>query len=131
MLKDGKFKLDKPNIPDEDISLLLFKKGEEFRRYFLTDSKGLTAIFSIFGDDLVKHFVENYPDQVSTIEEESYKHDGPYVSVWGDSKNLYYDLDSGNYTIKNNKNDSEVQHLPEVYTYDPNYKIGKPLFKKR
>ena len=129
ILKNGKFILEKIKVPIENISIIIFKKDDNFQRYFLKDKKGSIAIFSIFEDDLMKHFIEKFPSQVSEERVESFKHDGPYVSVWGQRQNVYYDLDTGNFTIKK-ENGAEFKYLPEVYTYDPKYKLGKPLFKK-
>ena len=129
IIKNGKLKFEKVKVPLETISLVVFKKGDQFQRYFVRDEKVLIAIFSIFQDDLLNYFTEKIPEKITSIQEESHKHDGPYVSVWSADQNLYYNLDTGSYTLKIN-NTKEISHLPEVYTYDPKYKLGKPLFKK-
>ena len=48
IIKNGKLKFEKVKVPLETISLVVFKKGDQFQRYFVRDEKGLIAIFSIF-----------------------------------------------------------------------------------
>ena len=81
IIKNGKLKFEKVKVPLETISLVVFKKGDQFQRYFVRDEKGLIAIFSIFPDDLLNYFSKKIPEKITSIQEESHKHDGPYVSV--------------------------------------------------
>lgn len=128
-IENNYFSMEKINIPIQNITIDVYYRNENFIRYHLRDSIGEIAIFSVFKDDLLAHFEQNLPNQVKKHEESSSKHDGPYISVLG-SQTLYYDLNTGKYTIDNNKQ-TEISFLPKVYTYDPKYKLGKPLFKQK
>ncbi len=81
-------------------------------------------------DDLIAYFLEKKPQQVTIIEETYHKHEGPYITVKASQNSLYYDLESGKYTIKK-QDEPSVSFTPDVYDYDANYKLGKPLFKKK
>lgn len=128
-LENNYFSIEKINIPIQKVCIDVYYKNEKFIRYHLRDNDGEVAIFSVFKDDLLKYFEDTLPVQVKKHEESSSKHDGPFISVLG-SQTLKYDLNTGKYTIDNNKQ-TEVSFLPKVYTYDPKYKLGKPLIKQK
>ncbi len=130
IVKNGKLKIEKIVTQLEDIIVDLYQYDGIFNRYHLRDKEGKIAVFSIDEDDLLTYFKENHSDQVHHIHQQSHKHDGPYVSVIAEEQKLYYNLDSGDYKIVK-PDGSEISHLPLVYTYDPKYKLGKALFKKR
>lgn len=127
-LKNNYFTIEKVNVPIENIIIDIYQTKGTFIRYHLRDTKGEIAIFSVVKDDLLSYFEEHLPNSIKIQEETSRKHDGPFISVLG-SQNLFYNLDSGKYTI-NAKKQTEISFLPKVYTYDPKYKLGKPLLKK-
>ena len=130
VIENDYLKLDKVSVPLSTIRLDVYLKESKFRRYHLRDTEGKLTIYSVFEDDLYRHILENYPEQTSKFQEESSKQDGPYVSILAESQSLYYDLDSGKYTIKENK-ENTLSHLPEIYTYDGKYKKGAPLIKNK
>ena len=129
-IKDNYFKIDKVSVLLDTITIDCFMKEGEFSRYFLRDSQGKIAIYSVLNDDLIAYFLEKKPQQVTILEETYHKYEGPYITVKANDNTLYYDLESGKYTIKKQGQPS-ISFTPDVYDYDANYKIGKPLFKKK
>lgn len=128
-IKNGFLIIEKVTISLDEIIIDLYKTTKGFRRYHVRDKKGKIAVFSILKDDLIDHFVTHLKDQVFEFNEISSKHDGPYISVFAEDRKLYYDLERGKYTIIE-KDDKEISFIPEVYTYDGKYKLGKPLGRK-
>lgn len=129
-LRNDYFKIEKANLPIENIILDIYQNGNSFRRYHLRDTEGKISIFSVFKDDLTNYFLKNHPNQVFEFQEESKKYDGPFVTIIGEHRNLYYDLNSGKFTIKQ-KGKETISSIPDVYTYDSKYKLGKSLIKKK
>ncbi|MFC4267451.1 hypothetical protein [Polaribacter marinivivus] len=129
-IKDDYFKIDKVSVLLDTITIDCFMIEGKFSRYFLRDSQGKIAIYSVLNDDLIAFFLENKPQQVTVLEETYHKHEGPYISVKSDDNSLYYDLESGKYTIKK-QDEPSVSFTPDVFDYDAKYKLGKPLFKKK
>ena len=129
-IKNSYFFIENISIPINDIVLDNYLESGTFKRYHLRDKAGKIAIFSVIKDDLYTYFYDQLPTQINEIEVTSSKYDGPYISVIRKTQNLFYNLDSGKYTI-NAGEQSEISYLPEVYTYDGNYKLGKPLFKRK
>ncbi|MAD96176.1 MAG: hypothetical protein CMB99_02510 [Flavobacteriaceae bacterium] len=130
IVKNGKLKIEKIATPLEEIIIDHYQQDGTFKRYHLRDKAGKIAVFSIDQDDLLAYFKENHPDQVQSLKYKDHMHDGPYVSLIAEEQKLYYNLDSGEYKIVKPDN-SEISYLPLVYTYDPQYKLGKALFKRR
>jgi hypothetical protein len=129
IIENDYFKLDKVGVPLSKMQLDVYQKDSKFSRYHLRDSEGKIAIFSVFEDDLYRHFTEQHAEQTQQLQELSAKHDGPYISVKSDTQSLYYHLDTGKYSIRR-EGSSEVSFLPEIYTYDGKYRKGTPLIKK-
>lgn len=129
-IKNNFFSIEKINIPLTDIHIDVYKKNDDFKRYHLKDDKGKVAVFSVFKDDLLAYFEENLSKQITVIQQNSQKNESAFVSVLSEKQNLFYDLTTGKYTI-NKKKQSKVSFTPEVYTYDPKYKLGKPLLKQK
>ena len=129
-IKDNYFKIDKVSIVLDTILVDYYLKEDRFSRYFLRDSQGKIAIYSVISDDLIAYFLENLPEQVTILKEFYHKHEGPYISVKTVSDSLYYDLESGKYTIKK-QGKPTASFTPDTYDYDANYKLGKPLFKQK
>lgn len=121
-LKNDFFSIEKISIPKSDLILDVYSLDQKFVRYHLRDKKGKIAIFSVYEDDLYQYFKENLPNQVYEFEETSSKHDGAYISVLARGQNLFYDLSTGKFNI-NQGSQPEVSVVPEVYTYDPKYKL--------
>ena len=117
-------------IPIDNITLDKYTLNNRFFRYHLWDSKGVFSIFSVEEDDLLKSFENEFPNHTNTYEELSAKQDGPSVSVICENIRLNYDLDSGEFT---KEKDGEIvfSAVPEFYIYDPKYKQGKALLKKK
>ena len=128
-IKNGFFSVDKLNVRLEEISIDYYIRDDKFNRYFLRDSHGKLAIFSVYEDDLMRYFLEKLPSQVEPLKEVSSKHKGPYISVISEQQKLYYDLERGKYTLE--KEEITISHVPDVFDYDAKYKLGKPLFKKK
>jgi len=99
-IKDDYFKIDKVSVLLDTITIDCFMIEGKFSRYFLRDSQGKIAIYSVLNDDVIDYFLEKKPQQVTILEETYHKHEGPYISVKANDNNLYYDLESGKYTIK-------------------------------
>ena len=129
-LKNNYLSIEKVNVSLDDILLDVYKTQSQFKRYHLRDKAGKIAVFSVFEDDLLKYFKENSPSQIRIIQQTSQKHEGAFISVLAKEQNLFYDLSRGKYTIKKD-NQLEISIVPEVYTYDPKYKLGKPLIKSK
>ena len=129
-LKNEYLQIGKVNVPLENVILDIYKKEDSFVRYHLRDKEGKIAVFSVLKDDLVEHFLKELSNQVFEFQEVSKNHDGAYITVNAESRNLYYDLNRGKYTI-NPRKQTEISVVPDVYTYDPKYKLGKPLLKKK
>ena len=130
IVKNGKIKIEKIGIPLSEIIVDQYKYSVSFHRYHLRHKGGKIAVFSLETDDFLQYFQENHPEQVQSIAMKSHKHDGPYVSVLAEEQNLFYNLDSGEYTLTPLKGE-KISYIPEVYTYDPEYKLGKALFKRK
>ena len=128
-IKDGYFKIDKVSIKIENIIVDYYYKNGEFVRYFLRDTAGKIAIYSVIEDELITYFIKNFKEQLFSLEETYHKYEGPYITVKTNAQTFYYDLDSGKYNIKK-EGETTISHTPDVYDYDANYKLGKPLFKK-
>lgn len=116
-------------IPLETIQLDVYVSHDQFSRYHFFDTSGLFTIFSVYEDDLVIYFQENFTHKTNFYEEVSSKNDGGYITVRGNNRTLYYNLDVGKYTLKT-KDAETISYTPQVYVYDPKYKQGKPLLKK-
>jgi len=129
-LKNNYLSIEKVNVSLEDIHLDVYETQSQFKRYHLRDEVGIIAVFSVFEDDLLKYFKEKLPNQTHIIQQTSQKHEGAFISVLAKEQNLFYDLSRGKYTIKKD-NHPEISIVPEVYTYDPKYKLGKPLIKSK
>lgn len=129
-IKNDYFQIDNVNILLDTITIDYFMIEDKFSRYFLRDSQGKIAIYSVLNDDLIAYFLEKKPQQVTILEETYHKYEGPYISVKSDYSSLYYDLESGKYTIKK-QDEPSISFTPDVYDYDANYKLGKPLFKRK
>jgi hypothetical protein len=130
VIENDYLKLDKVGVPLSSIQLDVYQKGSTFQRYHLRDTSGKIAIFSILEDDLCRYFLEHHPDQTEQIQEVSAKHDGPYISIRSTNGSLYYNLESGKYTVKR-EGKQDVSCMPEIYAYDGKYKKGEPLLKKK
>lgn len=117
-------------IPIDNITLDKYTANNHFIRYHLWDTKGIFSIFSVAEDDLLKSFESEFPKKTNTYEELSSKHDGALVSVFSENINLKYDLDSGEFTKKKD-GEIEFQTVPEFFIYEPKYKQGKALLKKK
>lgn len=130
IIENDYLKIEKVGVPLKNTVLDIYKKGNEFKRYHLRDTDGKIAIYSALEDDLKTYFEEELQDQVQYYKEHSSKHDGPYVSVAAEHQSLFYNLDSGKYTITL-EDETEISFLPEVFTYDGKYKKGTPLLKKK
>lgn len=129
-LKNNYLSIEKVNVSLDDILIDIYENQTQFKRYHLRDKAGKIAVFSVFEDDLLKYFRENFPKQIHIIQQTSQKHEGAFISVLAKEQNLFYDLSRGKYTIKKD-NQPEISIVPEVYTYDPKYKLGKPLIKSK
>ncbi len=130
VIENGYLKMEKVGIPMTNIVMDIYSINGNFKRYHLRDSEGKMAIYSAFEDDLLLHFQENLNDQINYIEEKSSKHEGPYISVLSENQSLYYNLESGKYTLTL-QDQSEISFLPEIFAYDGKYKKGVPLLKKK
>ena len=116
--------------PIDSITLDKYTVNNHFIRYHLWDTKGIFSIFSVAEDDLLKSFESEFPKNTNIYEELSAKQDGALISVISENIHLKYDLDSGKFT---KKKDGEIvfQTVPEFFIYDPKYKQGKALLKKK
>lgn len=130
VIENNYLTMEKVGVPLKNMVLDVYKNDKEFKRYHLRDTEGKIAIYSTLKDDLKTYFEEELSNQVQYFEEDSNKHDGPYVSVTAVGQSLFYNLDSGKYTITK-EDESEISFLPEVFTYDGKYKKGKPLKLKK
>ena len=128
-IKNDYLKVNDVSIKMDTLILDVYVKSGQFIRYHLRDTLGKLAIYSIFEDDLSKYFLENFPNQTNALQEISNKNDGPNVSVISNKQTLNYDLGSGKYSIKTEKQ-TVVSFTPDVYAYDGKYRQGKPLLKK-
>lgn len=115
-------------IPVEQITIDVYKKESSFCRYHLRDSKGKIAIYSVYEDDLLKNFVDTFPNQSFVFQELSSKHDGAFIISKSEKRSLFYNLETGHYKIVES-DEATISFTPEIYTYDGKYKIGKPLKK--
>lgn len=129
VIDKNRFIIEDLKIPLADIVVDCYEIEGKFMRYHLRDKDGKIALYSVLEDDLIRHFLKTYPDLVKRYQETSHKHDGPYITVVAEGRKLYYNLDTGKYTIKPDKK-LEISHIPIVYTYDGKYKKGKPLKKR-
>ena len=117
-------------IPIESIILDKYTVNNHFIRYHFWDTKGVFSIFSVIEDDLLKSFENEFPKKINIYEELSAKQDGALISVISKNTRLKYDLDSGEFTKK--ENGEIVFHtVPEFFIYDPKYKQGKSLLKNK
>lgn len=130
VIENDYLKMEKVGIPMNKLKMDIYAIDGNFTRYHLRDVDGKMAIYSVLEDDLLIHFQENLKDQINFVEEHSSKHEGPYISVRAENQSLYYDLESGKYTLTR-KNQEEVSFLPEIFAYDGKYKKGVPLLKKK
>lgn len=121
--------LDPVNVSMSNIVMDIYTIQGKFRRYHLRDSEGKIAIYSVLEDDLYTYFLENHADCLSEFEEISAKQDGPYISLKCEERSLYYDLETGKYTLTK-IGEPDISFVPDVYTYDGKYKKGEPLKKK-
>lgn len=129
VIENGYLKVEKISISMETLILDVYRRNDEFARYHLRDTAGKIAIYSVLKDDLLTHFEEELPSQVRHLEEHSKKHDGPFISVIAEGQSLYYNLDSGKYTLTQ-EGQPEISLVPEVFNYDGRYKKGVPLKKQ-
>ena len=129
-IKNNYLHINSHKIPIDSFTLDKYTLNNSFFRYHLWDSKGIFSIFSVEEDDLLKSFESEFPNNTNTYEELSAKQDGPSVSVISENIHLTYDLDSGEFT---KKKDGKVviNTVPDFYVYDPKYKQGKALLKKK
>lgn len=129
VIKKGFLSVNKINIPLEKINLDIYISKNQFMRYHLWDNNGIFSIFSVAEDDLLDYFKDTYKKNTNYFEEIDSKHDGSSISVKSNQRNFSYNLDVGNFSIK--ENDSEtINFTPQMFIYDPKYKQGKPLTKK-
>lgn len=127
--KEDALVINKVSIPIDTIHLDVYTHDKAFNRYHLWDSKGVLSIYSVYEDDFLKYFSENYPDHTRHHEISKTSSSGYHYRIITNNTTLYYDLDSGGFTFM--ENDNEVAKMvPEFYVYDPKYKEGKPLLKK-
>ena len=129
-IKNDTLNIEKLSIPISKLTLDIYSKNGSFRRYHLYDEEGKIAIYSVLKDDFFEYFKESHSELTQNLNESSSRHDGPYVSVLGNPQALRYNLETGAYTITK-QNQTEVSFLPQVYSYDPKYKLGKPLIKRK
>lgn len=129
-IADKRFKIGKISVLLDEITMDCYEKEGSFSRYHLRDKKGKIAIYSVIPDDLYTYFTDKLESQTHVFEENSYKYNGPDISVFTNQQSLHYDLETGRYEINKGKQ-SAISFLPEIYSYDGNYKLGKPLFKKK
>lgn len=129
-LENDFLKIGEISIPTQNLILdAYYSKDDVFTRYHLRDKEGKIAIYSVLQDDLLNYFTDNLSEQTQFLEETSHKYDGPYISVNSNKQSLLYNLETGKYTI-NSEKQTEISFLPEIYSYDGKYKLGKPLGSK-
>jgi hypothetical protein len=130
VIENDYLKMEKIGVPLNNLVMDIYSNNGNFKRYHLRDQEGKVTIYSVLEDDLLLHFQENLSSQVNIVEENSSKHEGPYISVKGKNQSLYYNLESGKYTLTQ-KDQPEISFLPEIFAYDGKYKKGVPLLKKK
>ena len=121
---NNKLFINNIKTPIDNITLEIYNVDSNFNRYHLWDKNGIISIYSVFEDELIKDFKNSFIDNTILHEEISSSQDGSSVSVKSIDNELFYDLESGEYTIQkegkviNNK-------IPQFYIYDPKYKTKK------
>lgn len=129
-IKDNFLILNKIKISLKDVHLNIYMKNELFSRYHLWDSKGIFSIFSVNDDDLLTYFSNHHPKNTENYTETYSKKDGAFVFVNSNERVLNYNLESGSFAIKEGEK-TVAKKTPEFYIYDPKYRQGKPLLKKK
>ncbi len=127
---NNKLVINNIKTPINNITLEIYTVDKSFNRYHLWDKNGIISIFSVFEDDLINDFKNSYIANTNFHEEISSSQDGASVLVKSKENQLFYDLESGEYTITK-EGEILVNKIPQFYIYDPKYKKGKALTKKK
>ena len=110
--------------PINNITLDIYTVNNNFSRYHLWDTNGIIAIYSVFEDELLKDFKNNFIDNTKFHEEISSTQNQSSVSVNSNNNMLFYDLEIGKFTIKK-EGKVVFNKIPQYYIYDPKYKTKK------
>ena len=129
-ITDSFLKMNDIQAKLEDIQLDIYFKEDSFERYHLWDKEGKISLFSVYEDDLSKHFKDSYSSQVNKYSVNRTFTDGPHIKVNTPDRTLSYNLDVGNYSISNAEG-IVVNHISKAYAYDGRYKKGIGLIKKK
>ena len=121
--------INKIKIPIETLKLDVYLNNTQFNRYHFWDSKGILAVYSIYEDDFLDYFKSTFPDKTNYHSIESASGSTGNYRVSSSDSTLYYDLESGGFTIVKGKRETE-KIIPEFFVCDPKYKQGKPSLKR-
>jgi len=114
--------IDQYKIPLKDIHLDSYTaSGNDFSRYHIWDTKGICSFYSVFEDDLSKHLKTTIVKQ-NSFKESSSKHSGEHITVLTENRKLYYNLETGFYTIT--KEGVTLKNTtPSVYSFDGKFTL--------